>query len=64
MEGANDEELEDLTIEEQVTFTARFKDITMTNLPSIVGLLSKILSFNKVSEIQDLKQIKGAVSVC
>ena len=64
MEGANDADLEDLTIEEQVTFTARFKDITAVHFPNIIELLTKITNFNKVSEIQDLASIRGAICVC
>ncbi len=64
MEGANDADLEDYTLEEQVSFTARFRNIAVDQLPHIVGLLSKITSFSKVSEIQDLASVWGAICVC
>ena len=52
------------TLEEQVSFTARFKDLAVDQLPNIVGLLSKITSFSKVQDIQDLVSVRGAISVC
>ena len=63
-EGVPETELEDYTLEEQVSFTARFKDLAVDQLPNIVGLLSKITSFSKVQDIQDLVSVRGAISVC
>lgn len=63
-EGIHETELEDYTLEEQLTFTSKFRDLAVDQLPHIVGLLSKITSFTKVTSIQDLAHVKDAISVC
>jgi hypothetical protein len=38
-EGIHETELEDYTLEEQVSFSAKFRDLARDQLPIIVGLL-------------------------
>jgi hypothetical protein len=63
-EGIHETELEDYTLEEQVSFSAKFRDLAQDQLPIIVGLLIKITTFSKVAEIQDLASVRGPISVC